>query len=325
MKICILNPSYEDADSPTEDYDSDCYPALYLDSHTCVTVDIRKSTTEQQIHQLVNDGFDLFINLCDGAYDEERPGIEVVQALERWGVPFTGANSAFYEPSRVEVKAVCHKIGVKTPAYVMAAGLEDIDHALSRLLFPMIVKHPNSYGSVGMTRESRVETSEQLMRQIEKMISVYDRALVEEFIDGREFTVLVAENPDDPADPTTYLPVEFRFPPGETFKHFDMKWIDYAEMSCIPCTDPELIGRLQESSKKLFVGLGGTSYARCDLRLDHSGELYMLEINPNCGIFYPPTDPGSADFILLNDPAGPRGFLDQILRAAFKRNGTKPS
>jgi D-alanine-D-alanine ligase len=183
----------------------------------------------------------------------------------------------------------------------------------------MIVKHPNSYGSIGLTRQSRVDTTEQLVTQVERMIAVYDRALVEEFIEGREFTALVAENPDDTADPTVYLPVEFCFPPGETFKHFDMKWIDYKDMSCIPCTDPELIARLQESSKKLFVGLGGTSYARCDLRMDHSGELYMLEINPNCGIFYPPSDPGSADFILLNDPTGHIGFLDQILRAAFKR------
>lgn len=320
MKICILNPSYEDTDSPTEDYDSDCYPALYLDSHTCVTVDIQKSTAEQQIHQLVQDGFEVFINLCDGAYDEERPGIEVVRALERWGVPFTGADSAFYEPSRAEVKAVCHKVGVKTPAHVMASGPEGVDHALSSLSFPMIVKHPNSYGSIGLTRDSRVETPEQLASQVKRMISVYDRALVEEFIEGREFTVLVAENPDDPHNPTAYLPVEFRFPPGETFKHFDMKWIDYDKMSCVPCTDPELTARLQDSSKKLFMGLGGVSYARCDLRLHPSGELYMLEINPNCGIFYPPTDPGSADFILLNDPAGHRGFLEQILRAAFKRS-----
>lgn len=26
----------------------------------------------------------MFLNLCDGAYDEERAGGEVVEALERW-------------------------------------------------------------------------------------------------------------------------------------------------------------------------------------------------------------------------------------------------
>ena len=44
--------------------------------------------------------------------------------------------------------------------------------------------------------------------------------------------------------------------------------------------------------------------------MDATGTIYMLEINPNCGIFYPPTDPGSADFSLMNDavkPAVPAG------------------
>jgi len=39
--------------------------------------------------------------------------------------------------------------------------------------------------------------------------------------------------------------------------------------------------------------------------------------NPNCGIFYPPKDPGSADIILAHDPAGHRGFLDIVSAAAL--------
>ncbi|MBI3914724.1 MAG: hypothetical protein HY327_11150 [Chloroflexi bacterium] len=46
----------------------------------------------------------------------------------------------------------------------------------------------------------------------------------------------------------------------------------------------------------------------------------MLEINPNCGVFYAPDEPGSADYILLNDSAGHRGFVEQIIRAALARN-----
>jgi len=47
--------------------------------------------------------------------------------------------------------------------------------------------------------------------------------------------------------------------------------------------------------------------------------LFMLEINPNCEVFYPPGDEGCADFILLNDPAGHQGFVDAILASAFNR------
>jgi D-alanine-D-alanine ligase len=45
----------------------------------------------------------------------------------------------------------------------------------------------------------------------------------------------------------------------------------------------------------------------------------MLEINPNCSIFYPPAEAGSADFILLQEPNGHRDFVERIVQAALKR------
>lgn len=33
-----------------------------------------------------------------------------------------------------------------------------------------------------------------------------------------------------------------------------------------------------------------------------AGKVYFLEINPNCGIFYPKDAMGSADYILSHDP-----------------------
>src|SRR5688572_31296443 len=42
-----------------------------------------------------------------------------------------------------------------------------------------------------------------------------------------------------------------------------------------------------------------------------------LEINPNCGIFYAPDEPGSADFSLINDPVyNHNKFLKLIIRSA---------
>ncbi len=46
----------------------------------------------------------------------------------------------------------------------------------------------------------------------------------------------------------------------------------------------------------------------------------MLEINPNCGVYYPATDPGSADLCLARDPAGHEGFTRQIVAAALRRH-----
>jgi hypothetical protein len=50
------------------------------------------------------------------------------------------------------------------------------------------------------------------------------------------------------------------------------------------------------------------------------GTIYMLEINPNCGIFYAPDEPGSADFSLINDPVyNHQKFLKLIIHSAQKR------
>lgn len=67
--------------------------------------------------------------------------------------------------------------------------------------------------------------------------------------------------------------------------------------------------------------LGGVSYGRCDFRIDgRTGQPFFLEINPNCGIFYPPGYEGTADFILETDPMGHEGFIDTVIAAAMARH-----
>jgi D-alanine-D-alanine ligase-like ATP-grasp enzyme len=292
----------------------------HLEGHECESVLIDKAKAVRQIVELSRRGFDVFINLCDGAWDEDRAGIEVVQTLERLGLAFTGATANFYEPSREMMKRVCHFWGIKSPACVFATEEPSVELAARSLQFPLIVKHPNSYSSIGLTKKSRVTTPADLREQAKKMIDEYGGALIEEFIEGREFSVLVVENADDELQPFAYRPIEFHFPDGESFKHFDLKWRDYEAMTCVQCDDDELAERLKEISRKLFLGLNGAGYGRCDIRMDAAGELFMLEINPNCDVAYPLDEAGSADLILLHEPWGHREFFEKIINAALKRH-----
>lgn len=48
---------------------------------------IHKATSAAQILELATSGkHDVFLNLCDGAWDEDRAGMDVLDALERWEV-----------------------------------------------------------------------------------------------------------------------------------------------------------------------------------------------------------------------------------------------
>ncbi len=91
---------------------------------------------------------------------------------------------------------------------------------------------------------------------------------MEEFITGREFTVLVMENPDDSSEPILFEPIECVFGDGEEFKHYDLKWNDYHKIYWVQCKpeERELTERLKEHTKKIFVALNGSGYGRCDFR-----------------------------------------------------------
>ena len=323
MRICLLTDQDLDAEDFADD-DWPCDPRPYLTDAEWTLAVLEKDTAVPQINKLASQGFDLFFNLCDGAWDEgHTPGIEVVLTLERLGVPFTGATSDFFEPSREAMKRACRAWDIDTPSYIVARNDRDLERAANTLRFPMIVKHPSSYSSIDLTRESRVESPEALFERGRYMIAKYAGTLIEEFIDGTEATVLVAENPNDPSSPIAYPPVRYVFPDGETFKHTEMKWVDYKEMTCHPVEDETLAARLRDSSARFFAALQGSGYGRCDLRVDRDGRPWMLEINANCGLYFEAEDAGSADFCLMQDPGGHEGFTRLIVEAALARHARR--
>ena len=321
MHICLLTTQNLDADPFPED-DWPCDPRPFMTDATWTVATLTgKANSVKQVEALIDSGkYDLFFNLCDGAADQDIPGIEVIQKLEERQVPYAGACSACYEPTRVEMKEACAKIGIATPNYVVAKTTEDVERAAETLNFPLFVKHHSSYASVDLSRRSRVQSPEGLRIQAKKIMARHGAALIEEYIDGIECTVLVAENPDDPNRPKTYTPAQYQFPKGESFKHSDLKWVDYEGLSSFPVQNQELADRLRDECARFFVELGAASFGRCDIRVDRSGTPYMLEINPNCGVYYPPKDYGSADICLSLDPEGHEGFTRQLVAAAFGRH-----
>lgn len=59
------------------------------------------------------------------------------------------------------------------------------------LNYPLIVKHHNGHDSIGLSPQSKVSNLDSLIKQTRLVVDEFGGALVEEFIDGPEFTVLV--------------------------------------------------------------------------------------------------------------------------------------
>lgn len=325
MKLCVLySGDEEETTIAAKDYVADL--GGYLPEHLFEYHFIAKSTAGEQIEKLVSTGYDVFINLCDGAATDTAAGIEVVETLEQLNQAFTGAASDFYDATRARMKQICREHGIPTPAYLFANDLETAERAAHDLRYPLIVKHHNSYSSIGLTPASRVQNRAELRTEAQRLLDDCGSVLIEEFVEGHEFICLVVENPGDRNRPHVMRPLQVNLPADESFLHYDLKDNHRESLSWTPLTDDKLSARISEQSRALFVGLNGSSYGRCDLRMNRDGELFMLEINQNCGIFYPedsPFYPTSADAILSSDPIGPRGFLERIIDAALRRRALR--
>ncbi len=314
MRVCILS------DEKIEDFN----PAQFMKGYDWEFVTMKKPVMETLRALQARNEFDVFINLCEG-YDQtdwdenSYEGIEVVNALEELNLPFTGADSTFFDPTREHMQAAADAHGVGFAKGYRINSEEEARRLVGTLRYPIMVKHPQSYGSTGMIKESRCDSLDDVLTQVERVCKEFGAARMEEFIVGREFNVLVVDNPDDFNKPIAYPPTELVFPPGEEFWHTVVKWDVSLPFNFKQVTDPGLIARLQDIAIRMYKAIGAVSYGRCDVRMNDKGELFILEINPNPAIMLRPEEFGPADFMILYDPGGYKVFFDRMFRVAKLR------
>jgi D-alanine-D-alanine ligase len=217
----------------------------------------------------------------------------------------------------MQATAYRHGVGFARGFHITAG--EDVLQRIKTLRYPIMVKHPKSFSSIQMFRESRCDGPEQVETQFRRISQQFGAARVEEFIVGREFNVFVVDNPDDLDNPFVYPPTELIFPPGEEFWHTGVKWDYSVPFEFREVKDSDLVKRLQNIGRRFYLAMGCTGYGRCDVRLRENGELAMLEINPNGGVLYRPEEYGPADYMILFDKDGYYGFFDRIFRSAIVR------
>ena len=224
---------------------------------------------------------------------ESLPGLAhsewlVAKRLEMLGFTFTGADSETLAlaQDKFRVKVLLDQAGIPTPAWHIFHHHESVQWGR----FPAIVKPMNEHCSAGITRDSVVLNCAELENRIPFILDTYQQpAMVEDFIDGREFHVSVWGN-----EKLTVLPVaemDFSF-----FKNIKDRLCTY-DAKFIPGSDPyekietrlpapltpEEALALEKVCCDAYRAVGCRDYARMDVRL-RDGIFYVLDINPNADI-----------------------------------------
>ncbi len=158
------------------------------------------------------------------------------------------------------------------------------------LRMPLIVKPLERDGSIGIGANALVRTVPEMMERVLAIHrKVKDSALVEEYVEGREFFIGVLGN----RDPIAFAPVEMDFsglPAGAPHvldykAKWDKKSAEFKGTNAVvPELPEELTACLQKVALDACRALLVRDYARVDVRLTDTQQIYVIEVNANCDL-----------------------------------------
>lgn len=295
MKVTLLHGA--DAVEPPED------PVLGQIEHALVDLGHEVSRTAVAgevgpvMAALQRDEPGLVFNLAESFGGKSALESNVAALLNLLGCRYTGSSPAglLMAGDKSLTKKILRFHEILTPQFATVFR-GALDH-VGDLRFPLIVKPPQEDASLGITSKSVVRDVKELLGTMDSLQREFQSpVLVEEFVEGREFYVGVLGNESPVALPVIEL--DFSAFPSDRPKiaSWEAKWgeggtgdeaetgAEFAGTKSIFPTDvpPELTERMQAVAVEAFNALRLRDYGRVDLRVSPSGEIYVIEVNPNC-------------------------------------------
>lgn len=270
---------------PDEDIQQ-VHEALRKNGHQPVY--LRLDGSRESLLELARSETDLVFHLVESFGGNDAFDSNVAAYLELLGRKFTGAGSRGL--CLAQDKALAKKIfsfhGIHTP-YFAKVWRGRTEHAHD-IKFPVIVKPSREDGSIGIQFGAVCGSIKELMERLDYLHAEFDTpALIEEYIEGREFYVGVLGNAKPEALPVIELDLS-QLPEGiPRIAGSEVKWETdteaYKQTRAIHPAglDEDLTERLQSTAIQAFQALQLRDYGRIDFRLAPDGALHVLEVNPN--------------------------------------------
>jgi len=202
--------------------------------------------------------------------------------LELRGLKYTGSKvlASALAMDKALSKIIFKEAGVNTANWLVVTNQNKNDENLneqivSEIGLPCVIKSNDQGSTVGLTiveEESKIEEAVQLA------LTFSDKALIEEYIPGREITVAILVN--------EALPV-LEIIPKDGFYDYERKYTPGMSNYIVPADIPEEVFKLiQKQALIAFNSLQCESYGRVDFRLNEKNESFCLEVNTLPGMTF---------------------------------------
>lgn len=230
----------------------------------------------------------IVFNLCEHLDGNYRKECKVAEFLEKNKIPFTGNPSYALKTAQDKKKSkiLLKKANLPVPNFIIFRR-KDKDKEL-KFSFPAIVKPLYQDGSAGVNEKSVVYDKRELKGQLNFIFEHFqDPAIVEKYLDGREFNVSVIGRKKRIALPVSeidFSEVPLSIPKILTY---NAKWVkndisyELTKPICPAKVSKNIENKLKNMALKAGRVLGCRDYYRVDFRADENGNIYIIDVNPN--------------------------------------------
>jgi D-alanine-D-alanine ligase len=149
------------------------------------------------------------------------------------------------------------------------------------LNYPVLVKPNAEGGSIGISLNNLVHTADDAVQLGRELLNTYPTVVVEEFVAGREVSIVLAGNRDGIfMDDVLEVEVEDGSPAlAQTLLGYEHKNYDGYELRQVLARD-SISQETRDAARALFRGLGKVEVIRVDGRIDESG-FKVIELSPD--------------------------------------------
>ncbi|MBW2989394.1 ATP-grasp domain-containing protein [Candidatus Woesearchaeota archaeon] len=323
MKLAVLCNCYEkyelDERSPKDKFDD-------MDSHKTISrirdafgkkhdVDVIEASPEA-LDSLRKKRYDFVFNFSEGVEGANRE-LYFPAVLEMLKIPFTGscALAIGITFNKIMTKKILSYHNIATPGFhcIKSPG-EDMFSNIS-LMLPWIIKPAYEGSSIGISEDNIVISKEKAMEKAKEIVEKYGQpAMIEEFLEGREFTVCILGNSS-----LEILPiVEIRSRENSSRMIWDKSKRSANYFDCPPLPG-EMEEKIKEMAKKAYHAVGCKDWARIDFRCDKDGKPYVIEINGIAGL----SDRSAFPFAAAKAGISFDGLMEKILAYSMERHAAE--
>jgi D-alanine-D-alanine ligase len=296
------------------------------------TIDAIREALESEGHKVIKLGggthlidrlkkasVDIVFNIAEGLEGRNREA-HIPALLEFLNIPYTGSDPLTLSLTldKAMAKRVIMSQNIPTPPFKKIERLEELDGL--NLHYPLFVKLCYEGSSKGVRLDSKILDRPSLEGKARELLETYHSPLlVEEFVNGPEFTVGIIGNADPFVLGVMQIEVKGK-PPEESIYSLEIKreWEEKVRYHCPPSIEQNLMKKIEEVALRAYRALECRDVSRVDIRVGVDRTPYFLEINPLPGL-----SPVYGDLVIMARSMGwdYARLVKTIFHQALKRYG----